>query len=110
MYVLTARPETVKDATVQWLDKHFPALFHDVIFTNHFTDAQTCKGDVCQSLGSACMIDDNLIHAEKIAAYNIPTIMPARPWNAHYNNDHEYIIKVDSDGGMREALQKRGFL
>ena len=43
LYVITARHDAVKDVTLQRLDKHFPALFHDVVFTNYFTDAYTCK-------------------------------------------------------------------
>jgi 5'(3')-deoxyribonucleotidase len=34
--VVTSRQHVIRDATLAWLDRHFPGLFHDVLFGNHW--------------------------------------------------------------------------
>jgi 5'(3')-deoxyribonucleotidase len=85
LQIVTSRPETVRDATLQWLDRHFPGLFSDFHFTNIYAAATGVqpknKAEVCRSIGARTLIDDALRHAREVSSSGIPVLLPDRPWN-----------------------------
>jgi hypothetical protein len=60
IYVVTGRQDIVRDTTEWWLDKYFPDIFDDLIFTNSFTPLEIKKADICRSLALDTIIDDNI--------------------------------------------------
>ncbi len=83
LYVITAKPEELKNRTIEWLDKHFPKMFDGVRFTNHFQgDGPKCsKGEVCKNLGIEFFVDDSLHNVEDVASVGIPALLLDAPWN-----------------------------
>lgn len=85
LHIVTSRPETVRHHTLEWLDRHFPNLFHDFHFTNIYAGEHgvkpKAKAEVCKEIGAEVLIDDALKHATLVAASGIPVLLPDRPWN-----------------------------
>lgn len=83
LFVITARPEELKDETLSWLDRHFPDVFSGVHFTNHFYGSgnHRAKGDVCREIGIEIFIEDSLHNAADVAALGIPVLLFDAPWN-----------------------------
>ena len=61
---LPAAPLT-QDVTLDWIDRHYGGLFHDVYFGNHFALEGTSrkKSDICRNIGASVLIDDNPAYA-----------------------------------------------
>lgn len=85
LQIVTSRPTSVREHTLEWLDRHFPELFHDFHFTNIYAgEAGTkprSKSEVCREIDAAVLIDDAMRHAREVAAAGIPVLLPDRPWN-----------------------------
>ena len=60
MYAVTGRQECARVKTEEWLLKHFPGMFDDLVITNSFTDHEIKKVDICRSLAIDLIIDDNI--------------------------------------------------
>lgn len=63
--VVTSRQLFLKDATEAWLAKHFPDVFSEVHFGNHYgtEGRKISKGEICTSLGAIALIDDSAVYA-----------------------------------------------
>lgn len=83
LYIVTAKPEALKDQTYRWLHKHFYHAFKDVYFTNHFLGEgpRRSKGEICRELGIDLFIDDSLENAYSIATVGVPVLLFDTPWN-----------------------------
>ncbi|XP_022730810.1 uncharacterized protein LOC111285564 isoform X2 [Durio zibethinus] len=48
--VVTSRQHVIKDHTIEWLEKHYPGLFQDIHFGNHFAlDGKSKpKSEICR--------------------------------------------------------------
>lgn len=110
LYVVTARADDINQVTLDWLEKHYPGMFSDVVFANHYNDRMISKGEICKYLNSKLMFEDTIHNAENVAAENIPVIMPAKPRNADYIDQHQHILKVENLSQMKDILMKKGFL
>jgi uncharacterized HAD superfamily protein len=110
LYVITARGDELTDATMTWIQTHYPDMFSDVILANHYNQKnKQCKGDLCHYLGSQIMIEDTMHNTQKVIAKNIPVIMPEKPWNKQYANDHRVYKAQDTDH-IKELLIGKGLL
>ena len=89
LFVITARPEEHKEATTNWLTKHFPNLFSDIVFLNHSSGGATDpkkskkKSEACRDLGIEIFIDDALHNVNDVATatVGIKTYLLDKPWN-----------------------------
>lgn len=83
LIIITSKPDELRVATMQWLDQHFPHMFDEVHFTNHYVGngRKRPKGEVCKQYGVEIFIDDALIHAESVANTGIPVLLFDTPWN-----------------------------
>ncbi len=52
--VVTSRQHIIQDVTLQWIDTHYPGLFDEVYFGNHFalTGTSRKKSEICRSIGA----------------------------------------------------------
>ena len=53
LFAITGRDEKNSyDATIHWLDRHFPGIFEQVVFTNHNTEGanRRNKSEICREL------------------------------------------------------------
>lgn len=83
LYVVTAKPEELREKTLEWISLHFPKMFDEVYFTNHFSGSnpKRSKSEVCHELGIEVFVDDALHNAEEIASAGIPVLLLDTPWN-----------------------------
>jgi len=109
LYVITARWDELSDATTQWIEKHYPGMFSDIILANYYNEKKKCKWDICHYLWSELMFEDTIHNSEKVVAKDISVIMPTKPWNKHYMSGNK-IHKVDHVDQMEEILVEKGFL
>lgn len=95
--VVTSRPETIRERTLEWCEKHFPGLFRDIHFTNQFgTNIPTAhKGEVCQRLGIEVYIEEAPHHALDVAQSGIPVLLYNVPWNQGVS-PHPNVTRVYS--------------
>lgn len=52
----------MEEITKKWLARHYPGVFEDVMFGNHYgrTGAKMGKPEMCSAIGALCLIDDSL--------------------------------------------------
>lgn len=109
LYVITARGDDLTQATIDWIENHYPKMFNDIILANHYNENHRCKWDICSYLWSQLMIEDTIHNAEKIIGKNIPVIMPEKPWNMHYASA-ELIHKATDHTQIQQILVQKGVL
>ncbi|MEK7461706.1 MAG: hypothetical protein AAB586_01405 [Patescibacteria group bacterium] len=85
LHVITAKPEELKNISLEWLDKHFPQTFAGIHFTNQYQyqekGLKRTKGEVCKELGVEFFVDDSLHNVNDIASFGIPALLFDAPWN-----------------------------
>ena len=80
--IITAKPEELKDKTLEWLNKHFPKMFDGIHFVNHYGSGQRRgKGEVCNELAMEIFVDDSLDNVKDVANCGIPVLLFDAPWN-----------------------------
>jgi len=63
--VVTARQHFLEETTRQWIAKHYPELFDDILFGNHYgTEGKKVpKSELCKTINAIALLDDSLHHA-----------------------------------------------
>ncbi|MDP3874906.1 MAG: hypothetical protein Q8Q22_00080 [bacterium] len=80
--IITARPEELKDKTLEWLNQHFLGMFDNIYFVNHYgSDQRRNKGEVCNEFGVEIFVDDSLENVDDVANFGIPALLFDAPWN-----------------------------
>ncbi|XP_021804604.1 uncharacterized protein LOC110748929 [Prunus avium] len=107
--VVTSRQNAIKDHTIQWIEKHFPGLFQEIHFGNHFAlDGESRpKSEICRSLGAKVLIDDNPRYALECAEAGIRVLLfdyeNSYPWcKTESIIQHPLVTKVHN----WEAVEK----
>lgn len=86
MVVVTGRSEKItKEYTTERIEKHYPSLFSDVVFANHYGDFHMKKSVLCERIGATTIIEDCLENALDTAQVGIKSIVLAKPRNEHYD-------------------------
>src|SRR3989344_5813352 len=67
LHIITGRPGRVSEMTQQLAREHFPGVFKEIHFSNHFKANARSKGAVCRDVGVDLMIEDALNHARAVA-------------------------------------------
>jgi hypothetical protein len=77
LVVVTSRQFAIQDATLSWLDTHFPDVFSSVHFGNHFAKAGTSKkkSEICLEIGADVLIDDNPKYAYDCAMHGCQVLL-----------------------------------
>ncbi|WCJ42898.1 Haloacid dehalogenase-like hydrolase (HAD) superfamily protein [Euphorbia peplus] len=84
--VVTSRQNVIKDHTIDWIEKHYPGVFQEIHFGNHFAlDGESKpKSEICRSLGATVLIDDNPKYALECAEVGIKVLLfdyeKSYPW------------------------------
>lgn len=82
--IITARPSTYRDATVEWVTKHFPKKFDQIhfAFNPYNKDSEpVTKAQICKKIGARVLIDDNIDNALDCAKNGIKVLLMDAPWN-----------------------------
>nr|XP_016509866.1 PREDICTED: uncharacterized protein LOC107827283 isoform X2 [Nicotiana tabacum] len=99
--IVTSRQNAIKDHTIEWIERHYPGLFQDMHFGNHFAlnGQSIAKSDICRSLGANVLIDDNPRYAIECAEAGIKVLLfdyeNSYPWSKSESlNGHPMVKKV----------------
>ncbi|RRT42807.1 hypothetical protein B296_00023507 [Ensete ventricosum] len=91
----------IKDHTLEWIEKHYPGLFKEIHFGNHFAldGVSRPKSEICRSLGAHVLIDDNPKYALECAEVGIRVLLfdyhNSYPWcKAGSATSHPMVTKV----------------
>lgn len=87
LIIITSRPHLLENKTSDWLDKHFPHQFKDLILTNQYThegNSGSKKLAICQRYGVKFLVDDCLDHLVGCHQYDTHGIIFEQPWNRSY--------------------------
>ena len=87
LVVVTSRQHIIQEATLEWIDRHYPSIFQEVYFGNHFAleGVSRKKSDICKSIGASVLIDDNPGYAKECAEAGINVLLydwdQGYPWS-----------------------------
>jgi uncharacterized HAD superfamily protein len=115
LHLVTARQLTLEEQTKTWISKHYPDLFTDIHFGNHYSTSgkKRSKPEMCKEIKACCLIDDSQIYAGQCAKENIPTILFGNyAWNARSDEaggeewavPMEILSKVKRASNWNEAI------
>ncbi|KAL2503318.1 uncharacterized protein Fot_37166 [Forsythia ovata] len=101
--VVTSRQNAIKQDTIAWIEKHYPGVFQEIQFGNHFAlDGHARpKSEICKSLGAKVLIDDNPRYAIECADAGIRVLLfdyeNSYPWcKTESVNQHPLVTRVNN--------------
>ncbi|XP_073003031.1 uncharacterized protein [Typha latifolia] len=108
--VVTSRQNVIKNHTLEWIERHYPGLFQEIHFGNHFAldGLSKPKSEICRSLGAHVLIDDNPRYAIECAEVGIRVLLfdydNSYPWcKTEAVDSHPLVTKVHN---WQEVEQK----
>ncbi|XP_061361570.1 uncharacterized protein LOC133305378 [Gastrolobium bilobum] len=109
--VVTSRQNAIKDHTIEWIEKNYPGLFHEIHFGNHFAldGVSRPKSEICRSLNAKVLIDDNPRYAIECADVGIRVLLfdyeNSYPWCKNESVDqHPLVTKVKNWEEVEQQL------
>ncbi|XP_022751768.1 uncharacterized protein LOC111300391 isoform X2 [Durio zibethinus] len=107
-----SRQNVIKDHTIEWLEKHYPGLFQEIHFGNHFAlgGESRPKSEICRLLGSKILIDDNPRYAVECAQVGIRVLLfdyeNSYPWCKTQSIDqHPLVTKVHNWEEVEQQIE-----
>src|SRR5579859_3680016 len=98
IYIITARPESVRGATRRWLRHHGVS---DYVANIHCVESGLAKVPLALALGCEAFVEDNYTTAEAMGAASIRSYLLDAPYNRAPN---QHSIRVR---GWRALLERR---
>ncbi|XP_074280831.1 uncharacterized protein LOC141605823 [Silene latifolia] len=109
--IVTSRQNVIKDHTLGWIAKHYPGLFDEIHFGNHFAlDGESKpKSEICRSMGARVLIDDNPRYAIECAEVGIRVLLfdyeNSYPWcKTGSSTEHPLVTKVHNWEEVEQQL------
>ncbi len=96
LHVVTARHSDLREYTQKYIQKHFPNIFTEIYFADHFTENHRKKSEICEEIGATLLIDDSIENALDCAENDIQAILLKKPWNKNRSETHKNIFKIDN--------------
>jgi 5'(3')-deoxyribonucleotidase len=97
LYVVTGRQtySQCKNVTYYLLEKHFPNIFEEVIFTNSYSleGTETPKTQVCINKNLDLLIDDSVYNCQEVMKENIDGVLFG---NYTWNDDCNELFRINS--------------
>ena len=77
LHIVTSRQFAIQDATLEWIELHYPGLFSAVHFGNHYSKdgKMRSKPEMCRDIGAVLLIDDSLQYAMHCYKADIPVLL-----------------------------------
>mmetsp|Transcript_23730 Transcript_23730/g.40866 ORF Transcript_23730/g.40866 Transcript_23730/m.40866 type:complete len:244 (+) Transcript_23730:37-768(+) len=110
--VVTSRQHVIEERTREWLARHYPGIFRDVLFGNHygFSGQKRSKPDMCAEVGATILIDDSLIYATQCAQHGIKVLLfdweGRYMWSKSKDPEPDGVLRVHSWDDIRQQLGK----
>jgi len=105
LFVITSRPEFMKEKTEKWIKKFFGNSFSGIFFSsNHYSKAGgKPKSQICKELEVSLLIDDSLDYINQCPTIGIRGILFGDyPWNQN-GNLPENVVRVKN---WKEVLEQ----
>ncbi|EPZ35605.1 hypothetical protein ROZALSC1DRAFT_27271 [Rozella allomycis CSF55] len=90
LVVVTSRQETIKEKTIQFIERYYPGIFKGVYFGNHYLSEEEkknlvpkSKSTICQELGAFAIVDDSLAIALECAEIGMDVFL--------FDLEHSYM-------------------
>ena len=105
LHVVTARPHHIREATIEWLNKHYPDLFSDFHFGNLYglEGVRKRKSQMCKEIGAVCLIDDSAGYALDCAANKVHVLLfgnyawnTSDEWNREISEHSDFVDRVQN--------------
>lgn len=74
LIIITARPESWKAKTKDWLEENLGTIFQSIHFTGD-GESKKSKGYICKALGASWLIDDNPEHCQSAIDEGIEVVL-----------------------------------
>ncbi|URE37902.1 5' nucleotidase, deoxy (Pyrimidine), cytosolic type C protein (NT5C) [Musa troglodytarum] len=110
-FFILSRQNAIKNHTLEWIEKHYPGLFQEIHFGNHFAldGVSRPKSEICKSLGAHVLIDDNPKYALECAEVGIRVLLfdyhNSYPWcKAGSATSHPMVTKVHNWQEVEQQL------
>jgi len=121
LVVVTSRQHCIEEQTRQWLEAHFPGIFSEVHFGNHFAleGASRRKSEICRDVGAHVLVDDNPQYALDCAEAGVEVVLfdweRRYPWSKALGaGEHERVRPVptwrDAEAAILELAAARADL
>ncbi|KAJ7289976.1 hypothetical protein O6H91_10G104000 [Diphasiastrum complanatum] len=114
LIVITSRQHIIRKPTMDWIEQHFPGIFEEVHFGNHFAlhGQARPKSEICRSMGVDILIDDNPRYAVECAEHGIEVLLfdfkESYPWSRTPDGPvHPLITRVRDWMEVELALHAR---
>lgn len=77
LHVVTSRQFAIQDPTLKWVEQHFPNIFTEIHFGNHYSreGKVRSKPEICRDIGAVLLIDDSLQYALHCYKADIPVLL-----------------------------------
>jgi uncharacterized HAD superfamily protein len=125
LHVVTARKSKIENITRDWIETHYPNVFTDIHFGNHYispeeAEESMAKGEVkhatkrskssmCKDIGACLLIDDHLEYAIDCAEHKLPAILFGNySWNRGVISPQHapYITRVSKWADIPDAIDR----
>ncbi|KAK9829911.1 hypothetical protein WJX72_008609 [[Myrmecia] bisecta] len=111
LVVVTSRQHVIREPTLQWVQLHFPGVFQEVHFGNHWAleGKSKPKSEICRDIGASVLIDDNPRYAVECAEAGINVLLYdwqlGYPWSKTPDGPtHPRIRRVKDWSEVEECL------
>ena len=104
IYLISSRPEEVKERTRSYFDFSFPKNGFEIIFSGEIYGGKLSKSEICKNLEIPLIIEDNPNYSLNCAKEGIKVFLLDKPWNKNYKK-HKNITKVKEWGEILEKLE-----
>eukprot|EP00884_Botryococcus_braunii_P011992 jgi/Botrbrau1/20794/Bobra.0156s0024.1 len=100
LVVVTSRQHVIEEPTLAWIDLHFPGVFHEVHFGNHWAKEGKSrpKSEICRDIGASVLIDDNPRYAVECAGAGMHVLL--------YDWDNNYPWSKTEDGPTHDQITR----
>lgn len=100
LFIITGRPESVRPQTLGILNKYYPGIFDNssLYFTDHFSQdgKRVEKSNLCNDLNLTHFIDDQVEHANIVAAEGVKTILFSDNYAWNQSGADDNVTKLSS--------------
>mmetsp|Transcript_19883 Transcript_19883/g.48242 ORF Transcript_19883/g.48242 Transcript_19883/m.48242 type:complete len:242 (-) Transcript_19883:384-1109(-) len=111
LVVVTSRQTSIQEESMRWLDRHFPGVFEDVLFGNHFSinghEEKRTKREMCEEVNAIALVDDAPSYIEDARHCLQKAILfdldKSYGWNQKADLSHPNTVRcTDWEGVVRE--------
>jgi predicted amidohydrolase/uncharacterized HAD superfamily protein len=108
LHIVTARLTRLEEVTKRWINTHFPNIFHEIHFGNHYSTSgkSRSKSQMCKEIGAKLLIDDSLVYAQQCIKEGIKVILFGDyPWNRVIDVNYNRNLVGEAESSAIDALK-----